>query len=53
MAPVVIGGWTLRVWLLAERGTLDDDPVSFAIRDRPSLLLGVVLMIAFGLASLT
>ncbi|WBQ12770.1 UbiA family prenyltransferase [Hyphomonadaceae bacterium BL14] len=53
LAPVIIGGWTLRVWLLAERGTLDDDPVSFAIRDRPSLLLGLVLMIVFGLASLT
>lgn len=25
--------WTSRVWLLAHRGQLDDDPVAFAVRD--------------------
>jgi 4-hydroxybenzoate polyprenyltransferase len=25
--------WTSRVWLLAHRGELDDDPVAFAVRD--------------------
>lgn len=50
--PVVIGFWTLRIWLLAHRGELDDDPVSFAVRDRLSLAMGGVLALAFLLASL-
>ena len=25
--------WTSRVWLLAHRGQIDDDPVAFAVRD--------------------
>ncbi len=47
LAPLVIGAWMLRVWLLAHRGDLNDDPVAFAVRDRMSLLLGVVLVAAF------
>lgn len=50
-APVLIGLWTLRIWLLAYRGDLDDDPVSFAVRDRLSLLIGGFLAAAFILAS--
>ncbi|MGP1276136.1 MAG: UbiA family prenyltransferase [Caulobacterales bacterium] len=50
-APVLIGGWTARIWLLAQRGELDDDPVSFAVRDRLSIALGGALIIAFALAS--
>jgi 4-hydroxybenzoate polyprenyltransferase/phosphoserine phosphatase len=45
--PVVVGGWLTRVWLLAHRGELDDDPVAFAIRDRVSLALGAVLGVSF------
>jgi 4-hydroxybenzoate polyprenyltransferase/phosphoserine phosphatase len=41
--PALIALWTQRVWLLASRGDLDDDPVSFAVRDRISLLLGAAL----------
>jgi 4-hydroxybenzoate polyprenyltransferase len=33
--------WLSRVWLLASRGELDEDPVVFAITDRVSLLIGV------------
>ena len=36
--------WLNRVWLLASRGELDEDPVIFAIRDRVSL--GVAACIA-------
>jgi len=38
--------WISRVWLLASRGLLDEDPVIFALEDRMSLLLclGVVLI---------
>jgi 4-hydroxybenzoate polyprenyltransferase len=34
--PAVLCLWVMRVWLLAHRGTLDDDPVIFALRDRVS-----------------
>ena len=34
--------WTSRVWLLASRGELNEDPVAFALTDLPSLLMGVV-----------
>jgi 4-hydroxybenzoate polyprenyltransferase len=50
--PMVVGGWVTRVWLLAHRGELDDDPVAFAIRDRVSLALGGLLGGAFLAASL-
>jgi hypothetical protein len=40
--------WVSRVWLLASRGELHEDPVVFALTDRMSLLLGVaVVMIAW------
>lgn len=32
--------WLTRIWLLASRGELDDDPVIFAIRDPMSLIVG-------------
>jgi 4-hydroxybenzoate polyprenyltransferase len=43
--------WLNRVWLLASRGELDDDPVIFAIRDRVSLAVGagVVALAIFAL----
>jgi 4-hydroxybenzoate polyprenyltransferase len=37
--------WLNRVWLLASRGELDDDPVIFAIRDRVSLAVGACVVI--------
>jgi 4-hydroxybenzoate polyprenyltransferase len=40
--------WLTRIWLLASRGELDDDPVIFAIRDPMSLLVGLgVLIVAY------
>ena len=33
--------WITRVWFLAKRKALHDDPISFALRDRVSLLCGV------------
>jgi hypothetical protein len=33
--------WISRVWLLAGRGHLDEDPVIFAVTDRMSLLIGL------------
>jgi 4-hydroxybenzoate polyprenyltransferase len=50
MAPLLIL-WLCRVWLLASRGELDEDPVVFALTDPMSLLMGVGA-VAIGLASL-
>jgi 4-hydroxybenzoate polyprenyltransferase len=42
--------WLTRVWLLAERGELQEDPISFAVKDRTTWLLlglcGVILKLA-------
>jgi hypothetical protein len=35
--------WLYRVWLLASRGELDEDPVIFAIRDRVSLAVAACI----------
>lgn len=36
--------WLSRLWLLASRGDLDEDPVVYAITDRRSLALGVLVL---------
>lgn len=50
ICPVVLY-WITRIWFLAQRGQLDEDPVVFAIRDRISLLSGAVTLLIFVLAS--
>ncbi|WP_374355913.1 UbiA family prenyltransferase [Chitinimonas sp.] len=42
--------WIARAWMLAHRGGMHDDPVLFAVRDRTSWVLLLVVMLAFGLA---
>jgi 4-hydroxybenzoate polyprenyltransferase/phosphoserine phosphatase len=42
MTPLMIL-WLSRVWLLASRGELDEDPVIFAVTDRMSLLIGLCI----------
>ncbi len=37
--------WLNRVWLLASRGELDDDPVVFAMRDGMSLTVGAAVAV--------
>ncbi len=37
--------WLCRVWLLASRGELNEDPVIFAITDRMSLLIGALVAV--------
>jgi 4-hydroxybenzoate polyprenyltransferase len=40
--------WISRIWLLASRGELNEDPVVFALTDRLSLLIGVAVgVVAF------
>jgi 4-hydroxybenzoate polyprenyltransferase len=43
--------WLNRVWLLASRGELDEDPVVFAITDRMSLLIGLATAVIVFFAS--
>lgn len=42
--------WISRVWLLAQRGDMHDDPVVFALRDRGSQLVGVLAVLSIWLA---
>lgn len=39
LIPVLLY-WTARIWILAHRGEVDDDPVSFALKDRVSWISG-------------
>ena len=50
LVPVLLL-WLSRLWLLASRGQLDEDPVVYAITDRRSLALGV-LVVAIVLSAL-
>jgi 4-hydroxybenzoate polyprenyltransferase len=36
--------WLCRVWLLASRGLLNEDPIVFALTDRQSLLIGAAVV---------
>jgi 4-hydroxybenzoate polyprenyltransferase len=49
MVPLMLL-WLSRVWLLASRGELNEDPVVFALTDRMSLLIGVVVVVVALLA---
>ncbi len=48
--PLLLYLWQMRVWLLAHRGTLDDDPIVFALKDAISLGLGAGCLLALYLA---
>lgn len=42
--------WLSQVWMLASRGEMHDDPVVFAITDKRSLLLGVLMAVVIAWA---
>jgi 4-hydroxybenzoate polyprenyltransferase len=44
--------WISRAWILAHRGEMNDDPIVFAIKDRASQLVGVMVLSLFLLAQL-
>lgn len=50
IVPPVLFLFLGRVWLLSQRGQMVDDPVAFALRDRTSLLLGLVTAAGFAAA---
>jgi 4-hydroxybenzoate polyprenyltransferase len=43
--------WIFRVWLLASRGELNEDPVIFAVTDPMSLLIGLGIAVIAALAT--
>lgn len=44
--------WVSWVWLKAHRGQMHDDPIVFALRDRSSLIVGVMFIAIFIIAKL-
>lgn len=42
--------WITRVWLIAHRGNMQDDPILFAFKDRVSYIVGILILVlaAFG-----
>jgi 4-hydroxybenzoate polyprenyltransferase len=44
LVPVLLL-WISRLWLQASRGQLDEDPVVYAITDKRSLLLGLIVIL--------
>jgi 4-hydroxybenzoate polyprenyltransferase len=48
--PMIILLWLARIWLLCNRGELNDDPVAFALKDRLSVAYGAVMALLFAAA---
>ncbi|HQU44718.1 MAG TPA: UbiA family prenyltransferase [Pirellulales bacterium] len=51
MCPLLLY-WISRLWLLANRGELNEDPVVFAITDRTSLIVAALAAVDFGFSVL-
>lgn len=52
MVPPVLLYWVVRLWMKANRGEVDDDPVIFAARDWQSIVVALVMGGFFFLASI-
>lgn len=50
IAPISIFLFICRIWVLAHRGRMTDDPVAFALRDRVSIGLGFFVAVGILLA---
>jgi 4-hydroxybenzoate polyprenyltransferase/phosphoserine phosphatase len=50
MLCVLMLYWVSRVWMTAQRGGMHDDPVVFALKDRASLVIGLLAVITVTLA---
>jgi 4-hydroxybenzoate polyprenyltransferase/phosphoserine phosphatase len=50
LVVVVLLLWLSQVWMLAGRGQMHDDPVVWALTDKRSLLLGVLMAVVIALA---
>ena len=43
--------WISRVWMLAHRGQMHDDPIVFALKDRVSYVVGAITLLVLWLAA--
>lgn len=50
LACPVLLYWISRVWVIAHRGKMHDDPIVFAVKDKQSLLVGLLVLAIFGFA---
>ena len=50
MLCVLMLYWVSRVWMVAQRGEMHDDPVVFALKDRMSIAIGVLAAITVAVA---
>jgi 4-hydroxybenzoate polyprenyltransferase len=50
MCPLLLY-WVSRLWLLAHRGDLNEDPIVFAVHDEISYLIGSLVIVVLWLAS--
>ena len=50
LCPIVLF-WICRVWMLAHRGELDEDPITFTIRDPVTYWLGVTIALVLLVAT--
>lgn len=48
----VIGFWVTRVWIITGRGDMDEDPITFAIKDKRSWIVGVIAAVIVAAATL-
>ena len=44
--------WIMRLWLLAQRGVIHDDPLLFTLRDRKSGILALLVIILLAIATI-
>jgi hypothetical protein len=50
LAPIFLY-WIGRVWFLAARGRMNEDPVLFALRDKASYAIGLATLFVIFLAA--
>ena len=43
-ACLVMLYWVSRIWIIAHRGNMDDDPIVFALKDRASVIAGALIV---------
>jgi 4-hydroxybenzoate polyprenyltransferase len=51
MLCVLMLYWVSRIWMVAQRGQMHDDPVVFALKDRASLGVGLLAALVVALAT--
>ena len=52
LAVPLILFWISWVWLKAHRGEMHDDPIVFAMQDKTSFVVGVLVLLSFTFATI-